>query len=64
MDFEQSQGSGWLVVSEFMGTYNRCWCFGVQVFHDRDKEKVSHLNIHYTVKTVVIPNTKATISSS
>ena len=32
--------------------------------HDKDKEKVSHLNIHHTVKIVVIPNIKATFSSS
>ena len=28
------------------------------------KKKVSHLNIHHTVKTDVIPNTKAIFSSS
>ena len=24
MDFEQSKRSGWFVISEFVGTYNRC----------------------------------------
>ena len=33
-------------------------------FHDKDKEKISNLNIHHTVKIDVIPNTKATFSSS
>ena len=36
----------------------------IHIFHDKDKEKVSHLNIHHTVNTAVIPNTKATFSSS
>ena len=40
MDFEQSQGSGWLVVSELVGTYHRRWSFDLHMFHDKDKEKV------------------------
>ena len=32
-----SQESGWLVVSELVGTYHRCWSFGLQIFHDKDK---------------------------
>ena len=36
----------------------------INIFHDKDKEKISHLNIHHTVKIDVIPNTKATFSSS
>ena len=46
-----------------MGTYNRCWSFDLYIFYDQN-EKISHLNIHHTVKTDVIPNTKATFSSS
>ena len=53
-----------LAVSEFVGSYNRCQSPDIHVFHDKDKEKVSHLNIYHTVKTTVIPNTKATFSSS
>ena len=64
MDLEQSQGSGWLAVSELVGTNHRCWSIDIHIFHDKDKEKVSHLKIHHTVKTDVIPNTKATFSSS
>ena len=60
MDFEQSQGSGWLAVSELMGTHNRCRSFDIHIFHDKYKEKISHLNIHHTVKIDVTPNTKAT----
>ena len=63
MDLEQSQGSGWLAVSEFVGTYHRRWCFDIHIFHDKDKERMSHLNIHHTVKTAVVPNIKATFSS-
>ena len=37
MDLEQSQGSGWLAVSEFVGTYHRCWSFDLHIFHDKDK---------------------------
>ena len=64
MDFEQSQGSGWLAVSEFVGTHNGCWCLDIHIFHDKDKEKISHLNNHNTVKIDVIPNTKVSFSSS
>ena len=64
MDFEQNQGSGWLAVSELVGTNHRCRNLDIHIFHDKDKEKISHLNIHHTVKIDVIPNTKATFSSS
>ena len=64
MDFEQSQESDWVAVSEFVGSHNRCRSLDIHIFHDKDEEKVSHLNIHFTVKTDVIPNTKATFSSS
>ena len=37
MDLEQSQGSGWLVVSELVGTYHSCWSFDLHIFHDKDK---------------------------
>ena len=53
-----------MVISEFVGTYNRCWSLDIHIFHDKDKEKVSHFNIHHTVKTDVMPNTKATFASS
>ena len=33
-------------------------------FHDKDKERISHLNIHHTVNTAVVPNIKTTFSSS
>ena len=36
----------------------------IHIFHDKDKEKISHLNIHHTVKIDDIPNTKATFSFS
>ena len=55
---------GWLVVSELVGTYDRCWSFNLHIFHDKDKERISHLNIHNTAKTAVVPNIKATVSSS
>ena len=64
MDLEQSQGSDWLVVSKFVGTYHRRWSLDIHIFHDKDKERISHLNIHHTVKTAVVPNLKATFSSS
>ena len=56
-------------VKEVVGWLSQnLWAFitgvGVLIFHDKDKEKISHLNIHHTVKTDVIPNTKATFSSS
>ena len=64
MDFEQSQGSGWLAVSELVGTYHRRWSLDIHIFRDKDKERISHLNIHHTVNTAVVPNIKATFSSS
>ena len=65
MDLEQSKGGYWLVISEFVGTYNRCWSFDIHIFHDKDKEKeIDHLNIHQTVKIDVIPSDKAAFSSS
>ena len=64
MDFEESQGSGWLAVSELVGANYRCQSIDIHIFHDKFKEKVSHLNIHHTVITDVIPNTKAIFSSS
>ena len=53
---------GWLSQSLWV-THNRCWSLDIHIFHDKDKEKISHLNIHHTVKIDVIPNTKATFSS-
>ena len=47
-----------------MGTYNRCWSFGIHIFYDENEKKMKHLNIHHTVKIDVIPNIKATFSSS
>ena len=41
-----------------------CWRFDIHIFHDKDKERIGHLNIHHTVKTAVVPNIKATFSSS
>ena len=64
MDLEQSKRSGWLVVSEFVGTYNRCWSSDLQIFYDESKKEINHLNIHHTVKIAVILNIKATFSSS
>ena len=55
---------GWLFVSKFVGSHNRCWCFDIHIFDDKDKERISHLNIHHTVKTAVVLNIKATFSSS
>ena len=52
---------GWL---SLVGTYHRCWSFDLHIFHDKDKERISHLNIHHTVNTAVVPNIKATFSSS
>ena len=51
-------------ISEFVRSHNRCSSFDIHIFHDKDKEKVSHLNIHHTVKIDVIPNTKTTFSFS
>ena len=52
------------IISEFVGSYNRCRSLDLHIFHDKDKEEMSHLSVHHTVKTAVIPNTKATFSSS
>ena len=60
MYIELTQGSGWLAISELVGTYHRYWCFDIHIFHDKCKERISHLNIHHTVKTAVVPNIKAT----
>ena len=54
---------GWLS-QQFVGAHNRCRSLDRHIFYDKDKKKVSHLNIHQTVKIDVIPNTKATFSSS
>ena len=40
MGFEQSQGNGWLAVSELVGSYNGCQSLDIHVFNDKDKEKV------------------------
>ena len=40
MDFEQSQGSGWLAVSELVGPNHRRWSIDIHIFHDKCKEKV------------------------
>ena len=54
---------GWL--SQNLWALNhRHWSFDLHIFHDKDKERISHLNIHHTVKTAVVPNIKATFSSS
>ena len=63
MDFEHSKRSGWLVISEFAGTYNRCCSFDPNVFHDENEKEINYLNIHHTVKIDVIPNIKAVFSS-
>ena len=36
--FEQSKRSGWLVISEFVGTYNRCWRFDLHIFYDKNEK--------------------------
>ena len=64
MDFEQSKTSGWLVISEFVGTYNRCRSFDIHVFYDKSEKEINHLKIQHTVKIPVIPNIKAAFSSS
>ena len=56
---EPCKRSGWLAISKFVGTHNRCWSFDIHIFHDQDEEK-----IHHAVKTAVIPNIKAAFSSS
>ena len=53
---------GWLYQN--LWAQNRYWSLDIHIFHEKDKEKISHLNIHHTVKIDVIPNTKATFSSS
>ena len=40
MDFEQSQRSGWLAVSELVGSNHLCWSINIHIFHDKCKEKV------------------------
>ena len=64
MDSKQIKRSCWLVVSEFVGTYNWCWSFDLHIFYDQNEKKINHLDIHHTVKMDIIPNTKATFSSS
>ena len=64
MDFEQRKRSGWLVISECVGTYNRCWSFDLHIFYDKNEKKVNHFNIHHTVKIAVIPYIKTAFSSS
>ena len=64
MDFEQGERSGWLVISESVGTYNRCWSFDLHIFYDKNEKEINHLNIHHTVKIDVIPNIKIAFSSS
>ena len=64
MDFEQSKRSGWLIISEFVGTYNRCWSFDPHIRNDQNEKEINHLNIHNTVKIADILNIKATFSSS
>ena len=63
MNFENSKRSGWLVISEFVGTYNRCWSFDIQIFYDENEKKINHLNIHHTAQIDVIPNIKAAFHS-
>ena len=53
-----------MVISEFVGAHNKCWSLDIHIFYDKDKEKISHLNIHHTVNIDVILNAKATFSSS
>ena len=36
----------------------------IHILYDENKKKIDHLNSHQTVKMVIIPNTKATFSSS
>ena len=61
---EQSKRSRRLVISEFVGTYNRCWSFDIQVFYDENEMKINHSNVHHTVKIDVIPDIKAAFSST
>ena len=53
----------WLI-SELVGTYNRCWSFDLHIYYDENEKKMNHLNTHHTVKIDVIPYIKATCSSS
>ena len=55
---------GWMVITKFLDTYNRCWSFDLCIFYDKNEKKINHLNIHHTVKIVVIPDIKAAFSSS
>ena len=64
MDFEPCERSGWLVVSEFLGTYNRCQSFDLHIFYNKNKKWINHLDIHHTVKIDVIINIKAVLSCS
>ena len=60
----QSKRSDWLVILEFVGTYNGCWCFDIHVYDHKSEKEINHLNIHHTVKTAVIANIKAAFSCS
>ena len=53
-----------MVISEFVGTFNRCWSCDIQVFYDENEKDINHLNICHTVKIDVIPTIKAVFSSS
>ena len=35
------KGSDWLVVSELVGSHNRCQSLDIHIFHDKDKEEVN-----------------------
>ena len=35
MNFEQSKGGYWLVISKFMGSYNMCQSLDIHIFHDK-----------------------------
>ena len=59
MDFKQSKRSGWLIILEFLGTYNRCWRFDLHTFYDESEKEINHLNIHHTATTAVIPNSSS-----
>ena len=49
MDFEQSQLSDWLVVSELVGSHNKCWSLDIHIFHEKDKEEINcHLGRNIT----------------
>ena len=36
----RAKGSGWLAVSELLGTNHRCWSIDLHIFHDKCKENV------------------------